>query len=896
MAGNGSQVGSAHVAIFPTMSGFRSAVNKEVKAAGDSATSTFSKAFKGAGQKSGAQLGRELKAAFQASSTSMADQVLSTFRRDVASAESAVSSARRKMEDDAGRLRVAEERLQEVKGRDNATSSQLAAAEERVASAQRRSEASAASYRAATERLTAAKGAQARAEAEVSKASAGSTSALSRLAGALTGPARSAVSGFSSAWSSATSGISASTGVFSVVSGAVSGAVSGMAAKVTSGLSGVSSRVGSLFSSIGATAGNAFSRLPTIVTGTVSGALSGIGKVVKGAGSALVSGAGAVCDGVRGAFSSMASGVGSAMSAAVKVATFGAVALGVAMAGIGKSALDAYADYEQLVGGVDTLFKDASSQVQSYAAQAYRTAGLSANAYMETVTGFSASLLQGLGGDTARAAEIADLAVRDMSDNANKMGTDMSLIQNAYQGFAKDNYDMLDNLKLGYGGTQAEMARLINDSGVLGDSMEVTAENVKDVPFDKMIEAIHQVQTEMGITGTTALEASTTITGSVNAAKAAWSNWLAEIGKENADMQALTTQLVDAVAVAAGNVVPRVLTITQTLLSTVCSSASSWISTQLPELLSQFRAWVDESLPTILTAGSDMLMSVVTGIVGSLPAITDSAVRLLATLVEGIASQIPTLIPMAQQVVFNVARGLVNNFDRIVDSGISLMMSLVDGVVGALPSLVAQAPTIIGRLVVKIVENLPRVIEAGGQILSTLAAGFAQAIPQLLGQIPGIISDVRDAFARVNWGEIGRNVIRGIGEGISGAAGWLWDTLTGALRGLVDSALDFLGIHSPSTVMRDRVGQWIPRGIGVGIDKGEPSLLRKARGMAGDLVRTVEGTAASVQVGVSGSPSGASRSTGGIVQNFTFNQPIKSPADVAREVRLAERYGLAASA
>ena len=291
-----------------------------------------------------------------------------------------------------------------------------------------------------------------------------------------------------------------------------------------------------------------------------------------------------------------------------------------------------------------------------------------------------------------------------------------------------------------------------------------------------------------------------------------------------------------------------------------------------------------------------MLLSVVQGIVDNLPQITASAVRLLSTLVNGLSDQMPKLVPLAMQMVLNVVQGIVNNLPQIIDSGVRMIRSLVQGILNALPDLVAQVPSLIAKFVSTLVANLPEIISSGMEIIYSLASGVAQAVPELIGRIPDIIRQVRNSFERVDWGEVGMNVIRGIGSGITSAAGWLWDTLTSALGGLVDSALEFLGIHSPSTVMRDRVGQWIPKGIGAGIDKGEPSLLRRARGMTSDLVRAVEGTAAWLQVGVSGSPSGASRSTGGIVQNFTFNQPIKSPADVAREVRLAERYGLAASA
>ena len=888
MAGSlGSQVGSAHVAIFPTMSGFRSAVNKEVSATGKAATSTFSSAFRGAGQKSGAQLGRELKAAFQSSSTSMADQVLSTFRKDVASAQSAVTSARRKMEDDAGRLRVAEERLQEVRNSEKATASQVAAAEERVASAQRRCEASSASYNAATERLTSAQESLKRAQDEVAKASSKSSNAFSRLAGKVTSSVGSALSGLSS--------------------------------KVTD-------------------AGrSAFSKLPNVVQSGVRTAFSGVGGIASGALGGLRSAASSACDGVKGAMSRMASGVGSAMSSMAKAAAVGAAALGAAFAVTGKQALDAYASWEQLVGGVDTLFGDASAQVQQYAANAYRTAGMSANTYMETVTGFSATLLQGLGGDTAKAAEIADMAVTDMSDNANKMGTSIDSIRDAYQGFAKQNYDMLDNLKLGYGGTASEMARLINDSGVLGDAMEVTAETVKDVPFDKMVEAIHQVQTEMGITGTTSKEASSTIEGSVNSAKAAWENWLAEMGKTNADMTTATNQLVDSVTVAASNVVPRTLTIVRNLGSTIVSNAVKWLSSELPPLLQRYLSWVDSSLPKVIASGADMLESVargivnnlpqittaavrtlttlcdglsnqmprlvplavqmvanvVGGIVDSLPRITDSAVRLLTTLINGLSSQMPKLVPLAAQMVVNLVTGIVNNLPQIIDSGIRLVTSLVQGIVNSIPTLVAQAPSMIGQLASTIISNLPTIINAGVNIIGSLVSGLVSAVPSLIGQIPGIASQIVSSFANTDWGSIGSNIVSGIWNGISGMAGWLWGKVSGWAGGLLNDVKGALGIASPSKVFAREVGRWIPAGVGVGIDQGEPSLLRKARGMTGDLVREVEGTVASVGVDLEGAGRGASaRGALSVTQNFY--QPVQRPDEFARTMRMQARYGIAA--
>ncbi len=263
-------------------------------------------------------------------------------------------------------------------------------------------------------------------------------------------------------------------------------------------------------------------------------------------------------DKVAGDAKSIASSIGSGLATAAKVGAAGIAAAAGAVTALTTASVKNYAEYEQLVGGIDTLFADSSAKVQEYAANAFLTAGMSANDYMDTVTSFSASLLQGLGGDTDKAAEIANRAITDMSDNANKMGTSMEAIQNAYQGFAKQNYTMLDNLKLGYGGTASEMARLINDSGVLGDQMTVTAKTVNDVSFDKIIEAIGVMQDRMGITGTTAAEAASTIQGSISSMQSAWQNLLTGISDENADLGALTANLIESVATVADNLVPRI--------------------------------------------------------------------------------------------------------------------------------------------------------------------------------------------------------------------------------------------------------------------------------------------------------------------------------------------------
>lgn len=291
---------------------------------------------------------------------------------------------------------------------------------------------------------------------------------------------------------------------------------------------------------------------------------------------------------------------------------------------VGKEALDSYADYEQLVGGVETLFKDSSGIVENYANNAYKTAGLSANDYMETVTSFSASLLQSLDGDTAKVAEVSNMAVTDMADNANKMGTDMSSIQNAYQGFAKQNYTMLDNLKLGYGGTKSEMERLLSDAQKIS-GVKYDISNLNDV-----YQAIHVVQGELGITGTTAKEASTTIQGSVSAMKSAWQNMLTGIADDNADFDGLINNLVDSIVTAGENILPRVETIIDGVIELVMSTTEIII----------------DDLPQIIETGRGMISGLLQGIQEMLPELASSAFLIIQELVTSLLESLPQLLQM----------------------------------------------------------------------------------------------------------------------------------------------------------------------------------------------------------------------------------------------------------
>lgn len=320
-----------------------------------------------------------------------------------------------------------------------------------------------------------------------------------------------------------------------------------------------------------------------------------------------------------------------------------------------KSAVEEYADYEQLVGGVDTLFKDSSEKVQEYAANAYKTAGLSANEYMETVTSFSASLLQSLGNDTEAAAVKADLALTDMSDNANKMGTDMSSIQNAYQGFAKQNYTMLDNLKLGYGGTKEEMQRLLDDANALNEEQgKLTSYSIES--FADIVDAIHDVQTNMDITGTTAKEAATTIQGSVLSAKAAWHNLLIGISDDNQDFDKLVDEFVDSIYTAADNILPRISTSLDGILKLVNTVAKKILPAVIQEISAQ--------LPALIDTGAEIAFALLEGIVNNLDNIIGAVERVVKKVVPKIAKAFKDIVPK----IASAAGNIVKELDGVVET------------------------------------------------------------------------------------------------------------------------------------------------------------------------------------------------------------------------------------
>lgn len=538
-------------------------------------------------------------------------------------------------------------------------------------------------------------------------------------------------------------------------------------------MDGFASKIGKEFGSQGNAAGKAFGDSMTVgIDGGAkksSGILTGLGTVAKGAATAAVA---------------------------------GFTALTGAVTAIGGAALSAYADYEQLVGGVDTLFGSASQTLQGYAAEAYKTCGMSANQYMTQATSFAASLVSSCSGDVAKAADYANMAMGDMSDNVNKMGSDMTDVQNAYQGFAKQNYTMLDNLKLGYGGTQAEMKRLIADANKLrqeqGKNADLTIDSYADV-----VEAIHTVQENMGITGTTAKEAATTISGSIGMAKAAWENFITGLGRDDVDFSQLTQQLLESIGAVATNVAPRVAQIGQGIITAfpvVLSGLGAVLAPIVSEALST--AWniavnalagIGIHLPSV--DSSQMLSGINAAMDAAKLLLTDPAAflekgnQLVQSVGSGIRAGVPKIVSEGLNVLTSLSQAFLTGFPQIVSMGGQLVLSLVQGLMDSLPSLIEQGPQIVSNIANGISAAAGVLLDTGLQIIVAIGTGLVNAVPTLLANIPQILQAVWDAFVAYQWVTLGSTLVTSIGEGISA----LGSQIPTKLKGFFDQAVNHAG-------------------------------------------------------------------------------------------------------
>ncbi len=608
-------------------------------------------------------------------------------------------------------------------------------------------------------------------------------------------------------------------------------------------------------------------------------------------------------------------------------------------AGIGetiKKSINEGAALEQSLGGIETLFKENADRVIANADQAYRTCGLSANSYMEQVTSFSASLLQSLGGDTAKASNVADMALTDMSDNANKFGTDMERITDAYQGFAKQNYTMLDNLKLGYGGTKKEMERLLTDAQKL-TGVKYDINNLSDV-----YNAIHAIQENLGVTGTTAEEAASTISGSAASMKAAFSNVLGNLSLGR-DIGPSLEALGETVFTFFGNnLIPAVGNILKNL-PTVINSAFSMaikglnlakgnakqilqsgaelvvqigqaIITNIPYLaeaglalvteigralietdwtefatsaINGLRSNLDVAAGEILGTDGSIVDSVLNAITENLPGVLERGVEIVTNVANGIMEGLPQITSTAGDLVNRFVEFLIQNAPAILAAGAQLLLNLAQGLISNLPTIISSAASIVGQLLTTLASYLPDLLAQGISLVANLIAGLISMIPDIISAAGDIIRNIKDQFSSINWAEIGKNIISGIANGIKNGASNIISAAKEAAQSAFEAAKAKLGIASPSKLFRDVIGYNISAGMALGISDGIPLVEYAANSLSRASTASFSSrlTAQSGKIASSGTVSGGNAGrTVQVVQN------IYSKAQTAADLMMEARY------
>ena len=508
---------------------------------------------------------------------------------------------------------------------------------------------------------------------------------------------------------------------------------------------------------------------------------------------------------------SVMQGIGSGVAKVGKGLAIAGTAAATAVTALVSKSVGAFADYEQLTGGVETLFGAGGRSVEEYAQsvgksvsdiqgkydslmsaqnavlenanKAYMTAGMSANEYMDTVTGFSASLISSLGGDTNKAADYANSALVDMSDNANKMGTDMESIKNAYQGFAKQNYTMLDNLKLGYGGTQEEMKRL------LSDAEKLTGQRYDISSFADITQAIHAIQTQMDITGTTAKEASTTISGSWGSLKAAFQNVLVGLTTGGDMFDQSLDALINTAVTFGQNIIPAI--------KGALSGVGYLIEGLAPVIGETIPPLINDLAPTLANSAVSLISSLVNGLTQNATQFSECLSNMIIVAVAGISTVVPQLLDAASEIVSNLMQGLTNSMPQIVNGAVTLIEGLVNGLVNNIPLLIMGAVQLVASLANGLIANLPRIIDAGVnlitgivsasysmmpqiiqngmQLVVNLAVGLVRAIPQLIAALPRITGAIVKGFKSVNWFDLGLQLIKSIWEGIKSIGSEMWN-------------------------------------------------------------------------------------------------------------------------
>lgn len=552
--------------------------------------------------------------------------------------------------------------------------------------------------------------------------------------------------------------------------------------------------------------------------------------------------------GISGSISKVLGGEAGSAGKSAGLNIVGAIKGAIAAAGIGtalKAALEAGGNLQQSFGGLDTLYGDAADAAKKYAVEAAQ-AGISANSYAEQAVSFGAALKGAFGGDTAKAAEAANTAIMDMADNAAKMGTPIENIQTAYQGFAKQNYTMLDNLKLGYGGTKTEMERLLADATKLS-GVEYNIDNLGDV-----YDAIHVIQGDLGLTGVAAEEASTTFTGSFGAMKAAGENLLASLALgENlgpsldalgqtvsnfllnnlfpmiTNILSQLPQLLGGVADFIIQAAPQVMDAAISLVMKIGEAfiTFDWIGLGI-SLIDAISGAIDSAAGSNFAGDTTVIDTFISNLQNGFPQLLSKGVDLLLKVVEGILKSLPQLITTAGKLITSFSTTILSFLPTILENGSRLILRLVDGIISNLPSIVKSVFSVITTFVSTIGQNLPTILSQGITIVGKLVAGLIQAIPQIVAAIPKLIGAIVDSFGNFDWWSIGKNIVKGIAEGLKNAAGMIADAAKEAAKKAFNAAKDFLGIDSPAK-KGIYIGEMYDAGIAEGISGGR-SLINDA--------------------------------------------------------------------
>lgn len=632
---------------------------------------------------------------------------------------------------------------------------------------------------------------------------------------------------------------------------------------------------------------------------------------------------------------SLGKGLGSKIKAAIIAAGIGKVL---------KTAIFEGAKLEQSLGGVETLFKGSAGRVKKYAAEAYRTAGMSGNEYMENVTSFSAAMISSLGGNTKKAAKLSNQAITDMSDNANKMGTDLSMVTQTYQSLARGQYQMLDNLKLGYGGTKGEMQRLLNDAEKLtGKKYDISS-------FSDVTQAIHAIQTQMGITGTTAKEAASTISGSFNMMKSAAKDFLGnltlgrDVSKSMENLVTSTGTFLSNLLPALGNIAKGLVNVIGTTFPQMFSKIGNSLGASMPGLISkgltmvtQFTASLRKNAGKFVSAGMEMLLKLAQGWANSMPVMIQKIPQIITNIAGLINDNAPKIMVTGGKIIITLVRGLINAIPTLIANipqilramwnaftafnWMSLGSSMISGIAGALRSGIGSLFSAAQSLCVTIVNafiNLPTVLfnagataivhliqgfrsawgvitSIGGRIVVAVISGLVSLASRMWSSAKSAASRMFSAFRAVSWGSVGTHIISGIIRGIAGAAGKLFSSMKNLASKALSAAKKVLGINSPSRVFAAEVGRWIPAGIAVGVTNNSGILSSVMDDTAKSMTASFNpNLVRNAQISWSGATqNNAANQTGNVVQNINIYQPVKTPGETAEAIKNTAKYAFA---